>query len=154
MLVHTPHRDKPAGTRRTLELVEHSGVPPEMVLIDHNNELTVGEVLATGCWAGFSIYPGTKMDEHRMVRILAGARHRADARQLGVRLGRLRPAEGPKTVEAMTAAGFDDDEIEQVVWRNPVEFFAQSGRLILDDLGEPDLAATFEGNGVLRGERA
>ena len=46
----------------------------------------------------------------------------------------------------MRAAGFDDDEIDKVVWRNPVEFFAQSGRLILDDLGERDLAATFEGN--------
>jgi hypothetical protein len=53
----------------------------------------------------------------------------------------------------MKAAGFEDDVIDQVVWRNPVEFFAQSGRLILDDLGEADLTATFEGSGVLRGER-
>ena len=70
VLVHTPHRDKAAGTIRTIELVEASGVPPEMMLIDHNNELTVKDVLASGCWAGFSIYPGTKMDEHRMVRVL------------------------------------------------------------------------------------
>ena len=70
VLVHTPHRDKQAGTRETLALVERTGVPPEHVVVDHNNELTVGEVLATGCWAGFSIYPNTKMDEHRMVRIL------------------------------------------------------------------------------------
>ena len=69
-LVHTPHRDKAAGTRKTLELVEETGVAPETVLIDHNNELTVHEVLASGCWAGFSIYPGTKMDEYRMVRVL------------------------------------------------------------------------------------
>jgi len=53
----------------------------------------------------------------------------------------------------MQEAGFDADDIDRVVWRNPVEFFAQSGRLILDDLGERDLAATFEGNTVLRGER-
>ena len=64
------------------------------------------------------------------------------------------PLKVRKTADAMRAAGFDDDEIDRVVWRNPVEFFGQSGRLILDDLGEPDLAATFEGNGVLRGERA
>ena len=70
VLVHTPHRDKAAGTRKTIELVEASGIAPEMVVIDHNNELTVHEVLASGCWAGFSIYPGTKMDEHRMVRVL------------------------------------------------------------------------------------
>jgi len=39
------------------------------------------------------------------------------------------------------------------VWRNPVEFFAQSDRLILDDIVDADLTATFEGSGVLRGER-
>ena len=50
--------------------IEQSGVAPNMMLIDHNNELTVHDVLASGCWAGFSIYPGTKMDEHRMVRVL------------------------------------------------------------------------------------
>src|SRR5690242_16766182 len=57
VLVHTPHRDKQAGTRRTLELVTASGLGPGCVLIDHNNELTAAEVLASGCWAGFSIYP-------------------------------------------------------------------------------------------------
>ena len=58
-----------------------------------------------------------------------------------------------KTVAAMQEAGFDEDDIDKVVWRNPLEFFAQSGRLILDDLGDRDLAATFEGNTLLRGER-
>ncbi len=63
------------------------------------------------------------------------------------------PLKVAKTAEVMRAAGFDDDDIDRVVWRNPVEFFSQSGRLILDDLAEPDLTATFEGSGVLRGER-
>jgi len=60
---------------------------------------------------------------------------------------------GEALVAGLLDAGFDADDIDRVVWRNPVEFFAQSGRLILDDLGERDLAATFEGNTVLRGER-
>ena len=41
-MVHTPHRDKEGGTRRTLELVEESGIDPGMVVVDHLNELTVG----------------------------------------------------------------------------------------------------------------
>ena len=154
VLVHTPHRDKAAGTRRTLELVEASGLPPEMVLIDHNNELTVKEVLASGCWAGFSIYPGTKMDEYRMVRILQEHGPERMLVNSACDWGVSDPLKVRKTARAMQAAGFDDDEIDRVVWRNPVEFFAQSGRLILDDLGEPDLTATFEGNRLLRGERA
>ncbi len=153
VLVHTPHRDKLAGTRKTIELVEASGLPPETVLIDHNNELTVGEVHDSGCWVGFSIYPGTKMDEHRMVRILE--KHGLERMMINSACdwGVSDPLKVSKTAAAMKDAGFGDDDIDRVVWRNPVEFFAQSGRLILDELGDRDLAATFEGNTLLRGER-
>ena len=153
VLVHTPHRDKAAGTRKTIELVEASGIAPEMVVIDHNNELTVKDVLDSGSWAGFSIYPGTKMDEHRMVRVLEEHGPERLIVNSACDWGVSDPLKVRKTADAMKAAGFDDDVIDQVVWRNPVEFFAQSGRLILDDLGERDLTATFEGNTVLRGER-
>jgi predicted metal-dependent TIM-barrel fold hydrolase len=153
-LVHTPHRDKLAGTRRTLELVEQSGMAPETVLIDHNNELTVKEVHASGCWAGFSIYPNTKMDEYRMVRIVEDIGTDRILINSACDWGVSDPLKVAKTVAAMQEAGFSDDDVDKVVWRNPLEFFAQSGRLILDDLPEDrDLAATFEGNTLLRGER-
>ena len=152
-LVHTPHRDKAAGTRKTLALVEETGVAPETVLIDHNNELTVHEVHASGCWAGFSIYPNTKMDEYRMVRILEDVGTDRILINSACDWGVSDPLKVAKTVAAMQEAGFDEDDIDKVVWRNPLEFFAQSGRLILDDLGERDLGATFEGNTLLRGER-
>jgi predicted metal-dependent TIM-barrel fold hydrolase len=152
-LVHTPHRDKLAGTRKTLALVEDTGVDPETVLIDHNNELTVKEVHASGCWAGFSIYPNTKMDEYRMVRIVEDVGTDRILINSACDWGVSDPLKVAKTVAAMQEAGFDDDDIDKVVWRNPLEFFAQSGRLILDDLPERDLAATFEGNTLLRGER-
>jgi uncharacterized protein len=153
-LVHTPHRDKLAGTLRTLELVEESELAPERVLIDHNNELTVGEVMPSGCWMGFSVYPNTKMDEHRVVRVFE--EHGTDRMLVNSACdwGVSDPLKVAKTAAAMRKAGFDDNEIDKVIWRNPVEFFGQSGRLILDDLGARDLAATFEGNTVLRGERA
>ena len=48
MLVHTPHRDKAAGTRRTLDVVRESGVAPGMVVVDHLNEVTVGQVRDSG----------------------------------------------------------------------------------------------------------
>jgi predicted metal-dependent TIM-barrel fold hydrolase len=153
VLVHTPHRDKLEGTRRTLELVERSALAPERVLIDHNNELTVAEVKESGCWMGFSVYPNTKMDEHRVVRVFE--EHGTDRMILNSACdwGVSDPLKVAKTAAAMTGAGFDANEVDKVVWRNPVEFFGQSGRLILDELGERDMAATFEGNTLLRGER-
>ena len=49
----------------------------------------------------------------------------------------------------MLAAGFTEDDVDKVLWRNPVEFYGQSGKLDLStvDSVEP----TFEGNSILRG---
>jgi uncharacterized protein len=154
VLVHTPHRDKPAGTRRTLDVVRASGIAPELVVVDHLNELTVGPVADSGCWMGFSIYPDTKMDELRMVAIL---REYGTARMLvnsAADWGRSDPLKTYRTGQAMLSAGFTPAEVDTVLWGNPVEFYGQSGRLMLDALeqDEPD-AQTFEGNSVLRGAR-
>ena len=153
VLVHTPHRDKVAGTRRSLELVAESGVQPERVLIDHNNELTVEMVAESGCWMGFTIYPYTKMDEDRMVRILEEYGLERMIVNSAADWGKSDPLKVAKTARAMLDAGFSDDDVDRVVWRNPVAFFEQSGRLDLDEL-EPEAAATFAGNSVLRGERS
>ncbi|MFD7511604.1 TatD family hydrolase [Streptomyces sp. NPDC059853] len=154
VLVHTPHRDKAAGTRRTLDLVAASGLPPERVLVDHLNEVTVRLVADSGCWMGFSIYPDTKMDEDRMVRILTEYGTDRMIVNSAADWGHSDPLKTAKTGEAMRAAGFSADEIDQVLWRNPVEFYAQSGRLLLDDT-DPDGGAAgdgWEGNSIRRGE--
>jgi uncharacterized protein len=152
VLVHTPHRDKEAGTRRTLELVSSSGLPPERVLVDHLNELTVEMVAASGCWMGFSIYPDTKMDEHRMVAILSDFGLDRMIVNSAADWGRSDPLKTAKTGRAMLDSGFSDDDVDRVLWRNPVAFYGQSGRLLLDEV-EAEPAATFEGNSVLRGQR-
>ncbi|MCW2950884.1 MAG: putative metal-dependent hydrolase with TIM-barrel fold protein [Conexibacter sp.] len=154
VLVHTPHRDKVAGTRRSIELVLASGIAPERVVIDHNNELTFEDVRASGCWCGFTIYPDTKMDEHRLVRIVA--EHGLDKMIVNSAAdwGRSDPLKVPKTVEAMRAADFSEADIERLVWDNPIAFFGQSGRLeLVDDAAAPDPSSTFAGNSILRGAR-
>ena len=56
------------------------------MVIDHNNEETVREVLDRGFWAAFSIYPFTKMGNERIVEIV---------RSYGVeRISAIRPATG------------------------------------------------------------
>lgn len=73
--------------------------------------------------------------------------------------GKSDPLKTVSTGKAMLAAGFTADDVDKVLWRNPVEFYGQSGQLILDpipgfDAAEPpDAAAGFEGNSVLRGAR-
>jgi predicted metal-dependent TIM-barrel fold hydrolase len=150
-MVHTPHRDKVAGTRRTLDVVAQSRLEPYQVVVDHLNELTVAPVLDAGCWAGFSVYPDTKMDEDRMVAILREYGTERIMVNSAADWGRSDPLKTRRTGEAMLAAGFSDADVDRVLWQNPVAFFAQSGRL---DLAEDTPAeVTFAGNSVLRGER-
>jgi len=150
VLVHTPHRDKVAGTRRSLDVVRDSGIDPELVVVDHLNELTVAMVHDAGAWMGFSIYPDTKMDPDRMVTIL---REHGTDRMLvnsAADWGRSDPLTTRATGDAILEGGLDPDVAEQVLWRNPVAFYAQSGRLRID---EPTTwpQAEFAGNSVLRG---
>lgn len=152
VLVHTPHRDKAAGTRRTLDLVRASGLPPERAVVDHLNETTVELVAGTGCWMAFSIYPDTKMDADRMVRILRAYGTERMLVNSAADWGRSDPLKTRRTGEAMLAAGFSDDDVDKVLWRNPVEFYGQSGRLELDEV-DVSFGATFAGSSILRGER-
>jgi predicted metal-dependent TIM-barrel fold hydrolase len=157
VLVHTPHRDKAAGTARTLDVVRESGIPPERVLVDHLNELTVAMVLDAGCWAGFSIYPDTKMDPHRMVRLLGQYGTDRMLVNSAADWGRSDPLTTRATGDAMLAAGFGDDAVDTVLWGNPVAFYGQSGRLVTADVTADvtvDLTGTYLGSSVLRGERS
>jgi predicted metal-dependent TIM-barrel fold hydrolase len=160
VLVHTPHRDKLAGTRRTLDVVRESGLAPERVLVDHLNETNVALVRDAGAWAGFSIYPDTKMDEDRMVALLQEYGTERMIVNSAADWGRSDPLKTVRTGQAMLAAGFSEDDVDQVLWRNPVAFYGQSGNLVLDPVpgftegAPPAPGVEFEGSSVLRGARA
>ncbi|MFE6222599.1 TatD family hydrolase [Streptomyces sp. NPDC057854] len=148
-LVHTPHRDKLAGLRRTLDVVRASALPVERTLLDHLNETTVAAARDSGCWLGFSVYPDTKMDPDRMVAVLRTYGTDKILVNSAADWGRSDPLKTREVGDAMLAAGFTDDDVDQVLWRNPVAFYGLSGRLQLDVPAAPE--ALHEGNSVLRG---
>jgi predicted metal-dependent TIM-barrel fold hydrolase len=154
VLIHTPHRDKKKGTERTLAVVRESGVPEERVLIDHNNEETLPLVRQSGCWAGHSVYPETKLTESRMVDLLKRYGLERMVVNSAADWGKSDPLKVPKTADAMRAAGFSEADVERVLFENPVCFFEQSGRLNRNDMLSPhiDQAELYEGNSVLRGQ--
>jgi predicted metal-dependent TIM-barrel fold hydrolase len=156
VLIHTPHRDKLRGTERTLALLRDAQFPPELALVDHNNELTLPLVLDAGCWAGHSIYPATKMDEPRMVSLVQQFGAEKILINSAADWGVSDPLKVPKTAAALRAAGVAEAVIETICWKNPVRFFAQSHRLDLaEDEPAPavvDQRELWEGNSVLRGQ--
>lgn len=156
VLIHTPHRDKKQGTIRTIEVVREMGIPEQLILIDHNTEETLPIVLETGCWAGHSIYPHTKMNEERMARLVERYGSERILINSAADWGISDPLKVVKTVKAMKAAGIAPETIQKIVWDNPLTFFGQSGRIHQEALEkgpatpEGDL---YEGSTIQRGER-
>lgn len=155
VLVHTPHRDKIGGTRRTLSVIREVGVPEHLVLIDHLNELTLPLVMESDCWRGHSIYPNTKMSEQRMVALLQHYGTEKMVVNSAADWGVSDPLKVPKTGEAMRQAGFSEAQVEQVLFDNPVDFFAQSGQLDKAEVGSLlpiDQRRLWQENSALRGQ--
>ncbi len=153
-LVHTPHRDKLSGTKRTLELVKEVGIREELVVVDHLNEQTLPLVLETNCWRGHSIYPDTKMSESRMVSLLKEYGTEKMIVNSAADWGKSDPLKVPKTGQAMLDAGFSEEEVSLVLFENPINYYAQSGRITIEEVGRTTIDQTqlFENNSVLRGQ--
>lgn len=153
--VHTPHRDKKSGTLRSMAVAIEMGVKPEQVVIDHNNEETVQDVLDRGFWAAFTIYPNTKMGNERMVEVARryGSNHifidsSAD-------WGVSDPLAVPKTARLMIERGIPAADVEAICYGNALKAFGQSGQMKEEHWLNPapvDQRMLFEGNSVLRGQ--
>lgn len=155
VMVHTPHRDKKAGTRRSMDVAIEMGMAPQRVVIDHNNEETVRDVLDRGFWAGFTLYPHTKMDSERMVEV---------ARQYGPERifidssadwGISDPLAVPRTAQLMFERGIPQSTIEAICYGNALAAYGQSGQMQESDWLDPqsvDQRSVFDGKSVLRGQ--
>jgi hypothetical protein len=64
------------------------------------------------------------------------------------------PLKVPKVGTAMLEAGYSEDEVEKVLFRNPITFFAQSERISLDEMQRPliDQTQLYQDNSALRGQ--
>jgi len=152
--IHTPHRDKKRGTRKSMDIAVEHGLSPDTVIIDHNNEETVKEVLDRGFWAAFTIYPFTKMGNERMVEIVKEYGTERIMINSAADWGISDPLAVPKTAALMKARGISAEDIEMVTFKNAITAFGKSGQINETDfvaVKNIDQSEKFEGNTVLRG---
>lgn len=155
VMVHTPHRDKRAGTVRSMEVALEMGMAPGRVIIDHNNEETVRDVLDRGFWAGFTLYPHTKMDSARMVEIVRQYGSERIFVDSSADWGVSDALAVPKTAQLMLERGIARKDVEATCYGNALAAYAQSGQMRESHWLEPasvDQRSLFEGNTVLRGQ--
>jgi predicted metal-dependent TIM-barrel fold hydrolase len=152
--IHTPHRDKKRGTRRSMDIAIEHGLSADMVIIDHNNEETVKEVLDRGFWTAFTIYPFTKMGNERMVDVVKQYGSERIMINSAADWGISDPLAVPKTAALMKLRGVSNQDIHLVTYQNAITAFGKSGQINEEDfvsVKNIDQSVKFEGNTVLRG---
>lgn len=155
VMVHSPHRDKKRGIVRSLDVAREVGVPMGKLVIDHNNEETVQDVLDAGAWAAFTIYPHTKMGSERMVEIVKRYGPERILVDSSADWGVSDPLSVPKTAKLMLERGLAPETVEAVTWQNALDAYGQSGQIDVEALlATPviDQTALFNDNSVLRGQ--
>jgi predicted metal-dependent TIM-barrel fold hydrolase len=154
--IHTPHRDKKRGTERSIALCAEHGLPPHMVVIDHNNEETVRGTLDQGFWAAFTIYPKTKMGNERMVKVVEQYGPERIIVDSSADWGVSDPLAVPKTARLMARSGIPLEHIRATCYGNALAAYGQSGQFDeaawLGGVGI-DQSRFFEDNSVLRGQQ-
>src|SRR4026208_2444815 len=110
-------------------------------MIGHQTEETMPLFAGTEYFVGLTVYPVTKLSPERAVNI---------ARQYGLdRLivnssadwGPSDVLSVPKVAHQMLKPGFSRDEVERLVWANPIRFYSQSPNFIVP-VGAEQLASS------------
>ena len=154
VMIHTPHRDKKRGTTKSMDVCLEHGLDPKMVIVDHNNEETVEEVLDRGFWAAFTIYPHTKMGSERMVEVVKRYGSERIIVDSAADWGISDPLSVPKTANLMRERGISDEDIRLTCYQNALTAYAQSGQMHESDWLNPtavDESQKLHGNSILRG---
>lgn len=152
--IHTPHRDKKKGTSKSMDVCIEHGAEADWVIIDHNNEETVKEVLDRGFWAAFTIYPHAKMGNERMVEIVKQYGSEHIIVDSSADWGISDPLAVPKTAALMAERGISSEDIQKVCYENALEAYGKSGQFNAADWLENrtvDPNLKYDGNSVLRG---
>ncbi len=154
--IHTPHRDKKAGTIKSMEVCLEHGLDPGRVIIDHNNEETVQEVLDRGFWSAFTIYPKTKMGNERMVEVVKKYGSHKIIVNSSADWGVSDPLAVPKTASLMLQRGVLKEDVVKTCYQNAVDAFGQTGKMKESDWTEAkgiDQSVLYNDNSVLRGQQ-
>ncbi len=156
VMIHTPHRNKKEGTQRSMDVCEEMGLEPHRVIIDHNNEETVRDVLDRGYWTAFTIYPKTKMGNERMVEVLRRYGSERIIVDSSADWGVSDPMAVPKTASLMLERGIAQKDVRRSCYDNALLAYGQSGQIREEDwlVAAPiDQSREYEGSTVLRGQQ-
>lgn len=129
-LIHTPHVDKRRGVTMIRDLIlAHPHWRRDLLLVDHITEETIELVRPLGVWTAMTVYPLTKLSPERAVAMVRRYGFEKLMVNSSCDWGESDCLSIPRVVRLMRREGFSEADIERLVWKNPIRFWGQSGRL-------------------------
>lgn len=126
VIIHTPHINKVEGTKKTFDIIKNCNATESRIIIDHNTEETIELSLSSDVMVGITVYPYTKVSPIRAVNMLKKYGTDRILINSSADWGISDPLSVPKTAIQMEKDGFSKNEIEQLLFHNPNNFFKQS----------------------------
>jgi len=126
VILHTPHVDKLRGTLRILDIIKSGGFTVERIDVDHNTEETIKHTLDSGCYAGMTVYPYSKLNPQRVSDMVKHYGHERVIVNGSADWGVSDPLSLIKVVAYMRAQGHGDSVIHDLVFNTPMRFYSVS----------------------------
>ena len=124
VVFHTPHSDKETWVEQYLELVAQEKVEPSKVVIDHADASVAKKVFDFGCNLGISVQPWRGLEPKDAAKIVKDCDLNSVLIDSDCSITLPSdPLSVPKTALEMRRIGFSEDDIKQVVFKNPARIF-------------------------------
>jgi predicted metal-dependent TIM-barrel fold hydrolase len=128
VIIHLPHNDKLNGVRKTIELIKASGIKEELVLIDHNTEVSMPFARKTKCFTGMTVYPISKLTPQRVSSIIKEFGPERMIIDGSADWGISDPLSLVKTADFLEKDGHTVTTVKSLLYDNPNSFYGQSPR--------------------------
>ena len=126
VVLHTPHVDKLRGTLRILDIIKSGGFAVERIDVDHNTEETIKHTLDSGCYAGMTVYPYSKLNPQRVSAMVKQYGHERVIVNGSADWGVSDPLALVKVVDYMRKDGHGEAVIADLVFHTAMRFYSAS----------------------------
>ncbi len=132
VMIHSPHDtpevSKKEGIARSIDLLRELDYDPDRIIMDHNTEETMDLTRDAGLWAGMTVYPYSKLDPRRAVEMVKKWGIDRTMINGSADWGVSDPCTVPRVGGLMRDEGFSEDDVDKLLFRNPYDWYAQSGK--------------------------
>ena len=126
VILHLPHVDKLRGALRILDIIKAEGFTVERIDVDHNTEETIKHTLDSGCYAGMTVYPYSKLNPERVSAMVKHYGHQRVIVNGSADWGVSDPLSLVKVVDFMRADGHGESVIADLVFNTAMRFYSTS----------------------------